>query len=101
MKKITRFTTSFLATGALVLIPMTAHAQDATPIEVGGGPSSSTPAPTNPTTPTTPTTAGTPETGFAPKGHYVTENLAVFVGGSVLGAALGIGVITLRRKHSA
>ncbi len=102
MKKIIQFVTSTFAVLTLLLVPVAVHAQDATPIEVGGD-SSTTATPTtttSPTTATTTTTAGTPDTGIAPKGHRVTSNVAVFAAGSVLGAAIGFGIITIRNKQS-
>lgn len=42
---------------------------------------------------------GVEPTGFAPSG-YVARNAAVFVGGSLIGVAVGMGVIQLRKNST-
>ncbi len=48
-----------------------------------------------------PSTGGTevaaPDTGIAPS-NRVAQNSAVFIGGSLLGAGVGLGIVALRKK---
>lgn len=95
MKKIARIITSFIAALSLVLTPVIAHAQ-VQPLEVGG-------TSTTDTSGTIPTTGGetpaTPDTGIAPAENKVAANAIVFIGGSAIGAAIGYGFLTLRKKN--
>lgn len=43
--------------------------------------------------------AGAPDTGIAPKENKVLQNAAVFVGGSLLGAGIGLTFLTMRKKR--
>lgn len=86
MNKITRFIASFVTVTSLTLVPVAVHAQVVETV----------PADT-----TIPTTGGSevkaPDSGIAPS-NKVARNSVVFIGGSLLGAGLGFGVITLRKK---
>lgn len=42
-------------------------------------------------------TPGSPDTGLAPSSR-VAQNTAVFVGGSVIGAGFGFGIIAMRKR---
>ena len=86
MNKITRVLASLLTVTSLTLVPVAVHAQVTEEV----------PAET-----TIPATGGSevkaPDTGIAPS-NKVAQNSAVFIGGSLLGAGVGLGVITLRKK---
>ncbi len=95
MKKITRIFASFLTISALTLVPVAVHAQESDDvISVDSSTSTGT---------TLPATGGSevkaPETGVAPS-NKVAQNSAVFIGGSLLGAGVGLGIVTLRKKKS-
>ena len=45
-----------------------------------------------------PAEAGAPDTGIAPSENRVVQNALVFTGGSLLGVAVGLGVITLKKR---
>lgn len=94
MTKMYRQVTTFIATLGLLLIPSVAMAQDVPTVEV----ETSTPTTTTETTPTT--TAGVPETGIAPEPSNLLRNSAVFVVGGTVGAAIGLGIISLKRRKS-
>ncbi len=83
MKKIARMLASILTVASLTLVPVTVHAQtvEEVPSElpVTGG-----------------SEVGAPETGIAPSSTAV-QSAAVFIGGSLLGAGIGLGVITLKK----
>jgi|GEM_PF-5822757 len=94
MKKFVRTLISVATVLSLALVPVAVHAQD--PIEIGSG---DTTAPV--TTPATAaTTPATPDTGVAPQSNKVMINSAIFLGGSALGAAVALGYLSLRKKHS-
>ncbi len=86
MKKTARILASIITLLSLTLVPVTVHAQtvEEVPSEL-------------------PVTGGTelkaPDTGFAPS-NKVIQNSAVFIGGSLLGAGIGLGVITLQKTKS-
>jgi len=94
MKKIARIITSATTIATIALLPGAVRAQGVVPIEVG---SSATTPPT--TTTDTVTTAGIPNTGIAPAHNKVFTNSLVFIGGSALGAGLGFGYLTMRKKR--
>lgn len=89
MKKITRILLATITMLSIGLAPAVVHAQIGAVEEVGG-PSA------------LPQTGGTdvqaPDTGIAPS-NRVAQNAAVFIGGSLLGAGIGFGVITLKKKR--
>ncbi len=91
MKKISNLLASFIITASLVFTPAIAFAQDVPEVTV-----SETTTPTS--TPTT--TAGVPETGVAPAPSKLAQNTLVFAIGGTVGAAIGLGIITLRKKNT-
>ena len=97
MKKLTRIFASLLTISALTLVPVSVYAQtpDEEVISVDSAPA--------PETDTLPATGGSevkaPDTGIAPS-NKVAQNTAVFVGGSLLGAGIGLGIVTLRKKNT-
>ena len=109
MKKITLINRSIISAALLLVIlvvPSTVRAQQSGVIEVGGGQS-----PAAPTTPL-PSTGGsdaaapaqapapaTPNTGIAPSENKPMQNALVFIGGGALGAGIGFGIITVRKKN--
>lgn len=90
MNKIKRLLTTSLMITSLSLLPTAAFAQV---VEV---PSEETPPVV--TTETDAKAAGVPNTGIAPRSHPASANGLVFIGGSALGAALGLGLIARRKK---
>lgn len=92
MKKFARIISSVLTITALTLVPAVAHAQ-VDPLEVED-PSATTEIPT-----TGAETPATPDTGIAPSENKVVANTLVFIGGSALGAAVGYGFLSYRKKH--
>lgn len=97
MKKIARIISSFVTVASLTLIPVTAVHAQVDPVEVGDSTTTTT---TDTTIPTTGgTTPATPDTGIAPAENRVVANSLVFVGGSALGAALGLGYLAYRKKQ--
>ena len=44
-------------------------------------------------------TPAAPNTGIAPTENNVLQNAAVFIGGSLLGAGLGLSVLNMRKKR--
>lgn len=91
MKKAARFLTSSLTLALLALTPVAVHAQSSDGvIDVGSGTTSSS------TTSTT--TAGIPNTGAAPENRFV-QSSRIFALGSLVGAGIGLGIITLRKKR--
>lgn len=86
MKKFTRFLAAFATIISISLAPAAVHAQVE---EVITEP--------DPTTTTLPETGGVPDSGIAPSSKTA-QTAMVFVGGSALGAAVGLGVVTLRKK---
>ena len=95
MKKIARILASIVTITSLTLVPMAVQAQEDV-IEVGDGTTT-----TSETTslPSTGASVQAPDTGIAPSENKVVQNLAVFVGGGMLGAGLGLGIITLKKKR--
>lgn len=87
MKKLSRILTTLVTITSLSLAPMAVHAQVE---EV-------TPDPTVTNLPATGATPEAPDTGISPS-NKPAQTVAVFIGGSVLGAALGLGIVTLRKK---
>lgn len=98
MKKITTLLATLLSVFALLLVPVVGvQAQAEDPIVIDD-PSEVTPSAEDEEAEDE--VAGIPETGFAPAENKVAANLAVFLGGSALGAALGFGVLAFRKKYS-
>ncbi len=98
MKKIARIVVSAAMTLSILVVPTAAYAESTSTIVVDD-PTASTALPATGAT-ETPTTPTTPNSGAAPLQSKLAQNAAVFIGGSTLGAALGFGVITLRRKQN-
>ncbi|MFO0971198.1 MAG: hypothetical protein U0520_02490 [Candidatus Saccharimonadales bacterium] len=97
MKKIASILSSIITVAALTFVPAVVHAQST--IDIGD----STSGTTDPTTPL-PSTGGTdtpatPDTGIAPSENKVVANSLVFVGGAALGAALGYGFLSYRKRQ--
>lgn len=92
MKKITKIIAVFLAVLSISFAPAAVQAQVVEEVN---------PDPTAATTPL-PSTGGSevqaPDTGIAPS-NRVAQNAAVFIGGSLLGAGIGFGIVTLRKKQ--
>lgn len=86
MKKIVQFVAAFITVLSIGLAPVAVQAQVVEEVE-----------PTDTTT--LPQTGGVqaPDTGIAPS-NRVAQNAAVFIGGSALGAGLGLGIVVLRKK---
>ena len=87
MKRLSRILVSLATVVSLGLTPVAVHAQ----VEE-----------LEPTTTELPSTGGTevqaPDTGIAPS-NRVAQNAVVFGGGSLLGAGIGLGIVTLRKKR--
>lgn len=106
MKKIIHYIASASLLAALAVVPVGVHAQDTGGvIEVGGGASSPAPAPAPaPTTPL-PSAGGsepapeTPKSGIAPSDNKLVQNSLIFVVGGTLGAGIGLGIVTARKKN--
>lgn len=105
MKKILHITTTFFISLFIVLTVVApgVHAQTTIDVDEDSSTDSSaldTDIDDISTTDTSDTeeTAGVPETGIAPSQGKLLINSAVFIGGAALGAALGFGIIKLRRK---
>lgn len=92
MKKFARILSAIVTALSLVLTPAVVHAQ-VDPVEIGDS--------TDTTIPTTggTDTPATPDTGIAPQDNKVLANLSVFVVGSAIGAAVGFGILTVRKKR--
>ncbi len=88
MKKILQLLVASLAVLSIGFTPVVVHAQGVETVD-------------EPDTTALPSTGGTeaaaPDTGIAPSNH-VAQNTAVFVGGSILGAGIGLGLVALRKK---
>jgi len=98
MKKIARILLSATTVLTLLIVPVVVHAQE--PIIIDN-PEATTGLPSTGATETpAPTTPTTPDTGFAPPSSKLAQNVAVFLGGSLLGVGLGFGYISLRNKQS-
>lgn len=97
MKKIARIITPVLMVAALLVAPLSVQAQV---IDV---PSDEDPVPTTGTLPETgasaPQPTAAPDTGFGPSDNMVVANLSVFVVGGLMGAALGYGIIFLKKRY--
>ncbi len=93
MKKIARILSLIVTVTALTLVPVAVHAQSTIDIN--------DPTTTDPTTlPTTGAeTPATPDTGIAPTENKLVANSLVFIGGGALGAALGYGFLTYRKRQ--
>ncbi len=95
MKKLASILTSGLMAISLLAVPVVVHAQDPDPILID------TPSDTPTTVPTTGAdTPTTPDTGIAPPNSKLTQNALVFTTGGLLGAGLGLGLISLKKKQS-
>lgn len=84
MKKFASILTSGLMAISLLAVPVVVHAQDPDPILID----TPSDAPT------------TPDTGIAPPNSKLTQNALVFTTGGLLGAGLGLGLISLKKKQS-
>lgn len=97
MKKIASIVTPALIVATLLFAPLSVQAQV---IDVP----SDDPLPTTNTLPetgaSTPTPTVAPDTGFGPSDNKVIANLSVFIVGGLMGAALGYGVIFLKKKSN-
>lgn len=94
MKKFASILTSGLMALSLLAVPVVVHAQDPDPILID------TPTDTPTTVPTTGAeTPATPETGIAPPSSKLTQNALVFTTGGLLGAGLGLGLISYKKKQ--
>lgn len=101
MKKITQILVTYIAVLALLLVPLvsvSAQSGDDDPIVVDG--ELLLPDSNSTSSETTEEVAGIPDTGFGPEDNPAMTNLAVFIGGSVIGGMLGLGLIVLHRKYS-
>lgn len=87
MKKLITKITFISALSVLAIMPSTALAQEEV-IDIE-----------NEETTTLPVT-GAPDTGIAPSNNAVVQNTAVFIGGSLLGAGIGLGILKLRKNSS-
>ncbi len=96
MKKIARIFSSIITVAALTLVPAVVHAQST--IDIDDPTLGTTDTTTLPSTGGTETPA-TPDTGIAPSENKVVANTLVFIGGSALGAALGYGFLTYRKRQ--
>jgi hypothetical protein len=99
MKKIARIFTPVLIVAALLLVPLSTHAQ------VIDLPNEEEPTPTTtteeiPSTGAAPTPTVAPDTGFSPSENKVLANLSIFVIGGAMGGALGYGVVFLKKKYN-
>ncbi len=97
MKKITHIIASISIVSSLLFAPAIVLAEDIPSIDVNAAD-----ATTDPTADasTTDTTTGVPETGIAPQQSKLAQNTVVFLVGSSIGAALGVGVIAARKKKT-
>ena len=90
MKKIASSIISIFTVFNVLLLPVAVHAQDSTPIVIDD-------------TTALPTTGATPETpasGIAPPNNKLVQNIVVFSGGGMLGALLGLGIVSYRKKQN-
>ena len=96
MKKITQIFASISIVSSLLFVPASVLALDIPSVDV------TTTDVTDPTATTDPTTtsAGVPETGIAPQQSKLAQNTVVFLVGSSIGAALGVGIISARKKKT-
>lgn len=86
-----KFTLKIIVVLSLLILPnISTYAQGLDPIEVPGPSQQENQDSEEGDTPRT------PETGIAPSGR-VAQNIAVFVGGSAIGLAIGFGIISLQR----
>jgi hypothetical protein len=87
MKKFLQMVVAAVAVVSMSVTPVLVHAQEVEEVEA------------DPTS--LPSTGGSdvaaPDTGIAPS-NRVAENSAVFIGGSILGAGVGLGIVALRKK---
>lgn len=94
MKKIIQIASIVLGLTVLSFSPaIVVHAQSSGVIEVGeeDAPIPSTGAPTS--------TPAAPDTGIAPVENRFLQNAAVFIGGSLLGAGIGLSILNMRKKR--
>lgn len=96
MKKIARILLSATTALSLLVVPVVVQAQDADPIVVDD-PFVTDQLPATGATPE-PVTPTTPDSGIAPPAELA-KSAAVFVGGSALGAGLGFGLVSMRKKQ--
>lgn len=90
MKKIIRKIAASATVISLTLTPAMVHALGVE--EVDSIPDTTTEIPS-----TGGTEVAAPDTGIAPSNNVV-KNSAVFIGGSLLGAGIGLGVVAMRKK---
>lgn len=95
MKKTIQLLATITTVFALLLVPViSVQAQSEDPIIIEDD------FEMTPTQEDTDEVAGIPDTGIAPADNRLATNVAVFVGGSAIGAALGFGALALRKKYS-
>lgn len=87
MKKITRMLLSLVTIALFTMVPISVYAQDDSGVI---SVESSTPATTS---------AGVPNTGAAPKNNLLAPSL-IFISGSLVGAGIGLGIVTARKKRT-
>lgn len=100
MKKITQFLATVMTVFALLLIPVVgvqAQVDDPIPVEEDVIVDDEL-APAETKEGAVP--EGAEVTGFGPADNRAAANIAVFVGGSALGAALGFGLLLWRKKSN-
>ncbi len=99
-QKITRIVLSLATVMSFSLVAVPVGAQGV--VEVG--PTATPPPVTTPAPTAADTTggkgAGVPATGVAPQSNRVALATLIFLGGSAAGAALGFGVVQLRRSRN-
>lgn len=98
MKKIASKITPFLIAAALFVVPLGVQAQGVVDVTDDTPPQGvqQTPNDALPETGAAPTVA--PDTGFAPTENKVVANISVFTIGSLMGIALGYGIVFLKKK---
>jgi len=98
MKNIAKLLTSMVVISLFVLTPSVAFAQDVPVVEVGPS-EDDTSIPTTPTdTTVTDPVAGVPATGIAPPQSKFAQNATVFLVGGAAGAAIGYGIIRVKKS---
>lgn len=86
MKKILTKLSLIIAATFFVLSPSVVLAQEEDIIDIETEETTSIPA------------TGAPDTGIAPPENKAVQNAAVFIGGSLLGAGIGLGVLKLKKN---
>lgn len=86
MKKILTKLSLIIAATFFVLTPSVVLAQEEDIIDIETEETTSIPA------------TGAPDTGIAPTENKAVQNAAVFIGGSLLGAGIGLGVLKFKKN---